>query len=119
VLALYEPIGALYFQGSASTGYSGLRKEPTRRCWPAPRRCPHIPTARRVVGDLALTSTVLPLENPVLPGAIISEVARRQPDGTWLWGIDEGEGGLPTAVGGFEVGGWDATAASNNRRWLN
>ncbi|MDH6484178.1 hypothetical protein [Streptomyces sp. SAI-127] len=26
MLALYEPIGALYFQGSASTGYSGLRK---------------------------------------------------------------------------------------------
>ncbi|WP_220277896.1 hypothetical protein [Streptomyces himalayensis] len=59
------------------------------------------------------------LENPELPGAITSEVARRQPDGTWLWVIDEGEGGLPTVVGGFEVGGWDVTAASNNRRWLN
>jgi ketosteroid isomerase-like protein len=35
-----------------------------------------------VSGDLALTSTRLP------DGAITTEVARRQPDGTWLWVID-------------------------------
>jgi len=33
-------------------------------------------------GDLALTSTKLP------DGDVTSEVARRQPDGTWLWVID-------------------------------
>ena len=33
-------------------------------------------------GDLALTSTRLP------DGSVTSEVARRQPDGTWLWTID-------------------------------
>ena len=33
-------------------------------------------------GDLALTSTRLP------DGQITSEVARRQPDGTWKWAID-------------------------------
>ncbi len=33
-------------------------------------------------GDLALTSTRLP------DGSVTSEVARRQPDGTWLWAID-------------------------------
>jgi ketosteroid isomerase-like protein len=35
-----------------------------------------------VSGDLALTSTRLP------DGTATSEVARRQPDGTWLWAID-------------------------------
>ena len=35
-----------------------------------------------VSGDLALTSTRL------TDGAITAEVARRQPDGTWLWVID-------------------------------
>jgi ketosteroid isomerase-like protein len=35
-----------------------------------------------VSGDLALTSTRLP------DGSVTSEVARRQPDGTWLWVID-------------------------------
>ncbi|UCI09174.1 YybH family protein [Mesorhizobium sp. B1-1-8] len=35
-----------------------------------------------VNGDLALTSTRLP------DGSITTEVARRQPDGTWLWAID-------------------------------
>jgi ketosteroid isomerase-like protein len=35
-----------------------------------------------VSGDLALTSTRL------ANGAVTAEVARRQPDGTWLWAID-------------------------------
>ena len=35
-----------------------------------------------ITGDLALTSTRLP------DGTVTSEVARRQPDGTWLWVID-------------------------------
>jgi hypothetical protein len=38
--------------------------------------------AARICGDLALTSTRLP------DGTITAEVARRQPDGTWLWVID-------------------------------
>ena len=36
----------------------------------------------RISGDLALTSTLLP------DGSVTAEVARRQPDGTWLWVID-------------------------------
>jgi ketosteroid isomerase-like protein len=36
-----------------------------------------------VNGDLALTSTRLP------GGRATAEVARRQPDGTWLWVIDQ------------------------------
>lgn len=34
-------------------------------------------------GDLALTSTLL------TDGTVTAEVARRQPDGTWLWAIDQ------------------------------
>jgi hypothetical protein len=39
------------------------------------------PTLR--VGDLALGSTRL------VDGGVTAEVARRQPDGTWLWVIDQ------------------------------
>ncbi|WP_137931187.1 YybH family protein [Mesorhizobium comanense] len=35
-----------------------------------------------ICGDVALTSTRLP------DGDVTSEVARRQPDGSWLWVID-------------------------------
>jgi ketosteroid isomerase-like protein len=35
-----------------------------------------------VMGELALTSTRLP------DGTVTAEVARRQPDGSWLWVID-------------------------------
>lgn len=35
-----------------------------------------------VAGDLALTSAML------APGVVTAEVARRQPDGTWRWVID-------------------------------
>ena len=41
--------------------------------------------AALVNGDLALTST------RSLGGTVTAEVARRQPDGTWLWFIDEYE----------------------------
>jgi hypothetical protein len=34
-------------------------------------------------GNLALTSTAMP------DGTVTAEVARRQPDGTWLWVIDQ------------------------------
>ncbi len=36
-----------------------------------------------ISGDLALTSTRLP------DGSVTAEIARRQPDGTWLWVIDQ------------------------------
>src|SRR3954452_2482269 len=36
-----------------------------------------------IVGELALTSTRL------LNGSATAEVARRQPDGTWLWAADQ------------------------------
>lgn len=36
-----------------------------------------------VMGELALTSTLLP------DGSVTSEVARQQADGTWLWVLDK------------------------------
>lgn len=36
-----------------------------------------------VRGDLALTSTRLP------NGTVTAEIARRQPDGSWLWVVDQ------------------------------
>lgn len=36
-----------------------------------------------VSGNVALTSTRLP------SGGVTAEIARRQPDGTWLWAIDQ------------------------------
>jgi hypothetical protein len=36
-----------------------------------------------ISGDLALTSTRSP------DGSVTAEVARQQPDGTWLWVIDQ------------------------------
>jgi hypothetical protein len=38
-----------------------------------------------VHGDIALTSTWFD------DGSAAAEVARRQPDGTWLWLIDKGQ----------------------------
>jgi len=45
-----------------------------------------------VCGDLALTST------RCRNGSVTAEVARRQPNGTWLWALDK-----------FSISGWPAT----------
>lgn len=53
---------------------------------------PHVELGRQtealVNGDLAVTSTRLP------DGRVTAEVARRQPDGSWRWLIDQPD--LPT-----------------------
>jgi hypothetical protein len=89
ILALYEAGAAMYFNGQASVGADALRAAYEAMLAGNPELPASPNGAPRIVGDLALTSTVLPKDNPVLPGAITSEVARRQPDGTWLWVIDE------------------------------
>lgn len=89
ILDLYEPDAAMYFKGRASAGHDALRAAYEAMLAGRPQLVAFANGTPRVVGDLALTSTVLPLENPVLSGAITAEVARRQPDGTWLWVIDQ------------------------------
>jgi len=48
-----------------------------------PRLAPGEPQPALRNGDIALTSTRL------TGGEAAVEVARRQPDGTWLWAIDQ------------------------------
>ena len=80
--ALYEPDAVLAApQGQVTTGTEAIRQFYERLLagrqtfsgeqQPAPRN-----------GDLALTSTRF-------PGGVTVELARRQPDGTWLWVIDQ------------------------------
>lgn len=82
LVALYEPDAVLAFPaGQVTTGTQAIRQvyeqmladRPTFQGEPRP--------ALRV-GDLALTAT------RIASGATV-EVARRQPDGTWLWVIDQ------------------------------
>ncbi len=67
LVALYEPDAVLAFPaGQVTTGSQAGGQRPALRN-----------------GDLALTSTRL------AGGGATVEVARRQPDGTWLWVIDQ------------------------------
>jgi ketosteroid isomerase-like protein len=86
LVALYEPDALLAFPpGQVSVGreeirraYADLVDGPSR---PVFRSGGQRPALRN--GDLAITSTRLP------GGGSTVEVARRQPDGTWLWVIDQ------------------------------
>ncbi len=83
MVALYEPGAVLAFPaGHTSTGPQAIRELyagmlSARSSFPPGDQ-------RRAIrnGDLALTSTHL-------AGQITAEVARRQPDGSWLWIIDQ------------------------------
>jgi ketosteroid isomerase-like protein len=83
LVALYEPDAVLAFPaGQVTTGSQAIRQVYARLLDDRPtftageRR----PALRH--GDLALTSTRLG------GSGVTVEVARRQPDGTWLWVID-------------------------------
>jgi len=82
LVALYEPDAVLAFpRGRLTTGTEAIRAvyqellagKPTFKGTPQPAI---------VNGDLALTSTRT-------PGGATVEVAHRQPDGTWLWRVDQ------------------------------
>ena len=84
LVALYEPDAVLALpDGRAATGADQIRAAYLRLVAGRPTFEPGTrqPTLR--CGDLALTSSHL------TNGAITVEVARRQPDGTWLWIIDQ------------------------------
>jgi ketosteroid isomerase-like protein len=84
LVALYEPDAVLAFPpGQVTTGHEEIRRVYTELLASRPRfsSAGQQPVIRN--GDLALTSTRLP------GGGATAEVARRQPDGTWRWVIDQ------------------------------
>ncbi len=84
VVALYEPRAVLAAPaGQLAVGHQQIRQVyagllADRPVFSAAGQSPAI-----IQGDLALTSTRLP------GGGATAEVARRQPDGTWRWVIDQ------------------------------
>ena len=82
VVDLYEPGAVLAFQpGRLATGRPAIREVYAGLLAGRPRLTGEIRPAVRN-GDIAITSTVR-------AGNATVEVARRQPDGTWLWLIDQ------------------------------
>jgi ketosteroid isomerase-like protein len=82
VVALYEPQAVLAFRpGELAIGAAAIREVYAGLLAPRPRFSGEIRPAISN-GDLAVTSTVR-------AGNATVEVARRQPDGTWLWLIDQ------------------------------
>ena len=96
VVALYEADAAFAF----APGQVAVGREAIRRVYAELFKRPPVftgviqPTIRN--GDIAVTSTTR-------AGNATVEVARRQPDGTWLWVIDQ-----PNVMGGAATGGTDA-----------
>jgi ketosteroid isomerase-like protein len=84
LVALYEPDAVLAFPpGTLSKGTRAIRQAFTDFIATGARLTPGAPQPALRVGDLALTSTRLG------GGDATAEIARRQPDGTWLWLIDQ------------------------------
>ena len=82
VVALYEPQAVLAFSpGQLAIGAAAIREVYAGLLARRPRFTGEIRPAIRN-GDLAVTSTVR-------VGNATVEVARRQPDGSWLWLIDQ------------------------------
>jgi hypothetical protein len=84
LVALYEPDAVLALPGGVTArGSSEIRAAYEHLVADKPQFTSgqQLATVRRE--DLALTSVLLP------DGGITVEVARRQPDGTWLWALDQ------------------------------
>jgi ketosteroid isomerase-like protein len=83
-VALYEPDAVLAFPaGEFATGHAEIRAVYRTLLADRPTFEPGTQQDSLVAGDLALTSTRLP------NGAATVEIAHRQPDGTWLWAVDQ------------------------------
>ncbi|SUA79541.1 SnoaL-like domain [Nocardia otitidiscaviarum] len=84
LVALYEPNAVLAFPpGSLATGHAEIRKVYEQFVAAAPVLTPGRQHPVLVSGDLALTASTL------TTGEITVEIARRQPDGSWLWAVDQ------------------------------
>jgi ketosteroid isomerase-like protein len=102
LVAIYEPDAVLAFPpGEVSVGHEEIRRTYADLVAARPQFAPGEPQPTLRRGDLALTST------KIAGGAQTVEVARRQPDGTWRWAIDNpGFVSAPTEIGHDEVLRW-------------
>ncbi|MFD6162403.1 YybH family protein [Nocardia sp. NPDC060256] len=84
LVALYEPTAVLEFPpGNLVTGHAEIRKVYEQFVAAAPVLSPGRQHPALVSGDLALTASTL------TSGEVTVEVARRQPDGSWLIAVDQ------------------------------
>jgi len=87
IAALYEPGAVMaYPPGAETTGREAIRALWEKVLASAPRFEPEPPLPTLVSGDIALTATVARDGTGVRV-----QVARRQPDGTWLRLLDQPE----------------------------
>jgi uncharacterized protein (TIGR02246 family) len=91
IAALYEEGAVMaYPPGSQTVGREAIRELWEKVLAQAPRFEQESPLPTLISGDLALTST------PARDGAgLRAQVARRQPDGTWLRVLDQPESRPP------------------------
>jgi ketosteroid isomerase-like protein len=84
LVELYEPAAVMALPGGQSaTGAEEIRSAYDQFVARRPVVEPGVQQATLRSGELALTSSRL------ADGTITVEVARRQPDGTWLWVLDQ------------------------------
>jgi ketosteroid isomerase-like protein len=84
LVALYESDAVLAFPpGQITVGHDAIRRTYQRFVADTPSVVAGMQQPAIRNGDLAITSTRLP------DGVITVEVARQQPDGSWLWAIDQ------------------------------
>ena len=84
LVALYEPTAIVaYGDGETAVGLNEIRDFFVNFLADRPQFDPSDQAPALCSGDLALTSSRLS------NGDITAEVARRQPDGSWLWVVDQ------------------------------
>lgn len=92
IAALYEEGAVMaYPPGSQTVGREAIRTLWEKVLANAPRFAPESPLPTLISGDIALTSTA-----PKDGAGARAQVARRQPDGTWLRLLDQPEFAQPS-----------------------
>lgn len=84
LVALYEPDAVLVFPpGNVATGHAEIRAVYVEFLATRPVLTAGVQRPALVSGDLALTATEL------AGGGVTVEIAHLQPDGCWLWAVDQ------------------------------